>query len=447
MKLNVFLHGKRVAVLESADGFKHTLSYVPDIDPEQFVSLLMPVQTASWDWPALHPFFQVNLPEGFLLSVLKETLGPLLGASPLELLAVVGRNTVGRVQVAAGDSVELPPNSFDVKHLLHGERSEEAFMSLVREYAASGVSGVIPKFLSPETTSLFRKASVTTERYIVKGSSARFPFVALNEHLCMQVARKTGYPTPHTAVSDDGQTLVVERFDIEEASGERLGFEDFCSLLGLAPEDKYQSTWERVARLAREWVSPEHLRTAQEQLATTLLLTYALGNADCHTKNLALVYRSSREVRLAPIYDMVSILVYDGYASNPPGMFVGGRKSWNPGKVLWSALQQHLGIEPAHSHRLVDAVCSATSSVVPELVQHIRHTPGFAQIGARMLQEWNAGMKRLAPRCTVDVPDFEKIAQEHNLPAPTPPAPHVRKRVGESQLLAKRGRRKRHAAS
>ncbi len=447
MKLNVFVHGKCVAALESTDGFAHALTYFPETGPEQFVSLLMPVQTAGWEWPALHPFFQVNLPEGFLLSVLKETLGPHLGASPLDLLAVVGCNTVGRVQVAAGESVALPPSDFDVEHLLHGEKSGEAFMALVHEYAASGVSGVIPKFLSPETTSLFRKASVTTERYIVKGSSDKFPFVALNEHLCMEVARKTRYPTPHTAVSADGQTLVVERFDVDETTGLRLGFEDFCSLLGLPPEDKYQSTWERVARLASEWVCAEHLRQAQEQLAVTLLLTYALGNADCHTKNLALIYSSSQDVRVAPIYDMVSILAYDGYVSNPPGMFIGGRKTWNPGNTLWNVLRQHFGIEPAQCRHLVDAVCTATASVVPELMHHIRHTRGFAEIGGRMVREWNTGMKRLADHRTVAVPDFEMVASEKGLPDATSPARHVKRRYGESPLLAKRGRRKQQRPS
>ncbi|MGP1684673.1 MAG: HipA domain-containing protein, partial [Giesbergeria sp.] len=103
-------------------------------------------------------------------------------------------------------------------------------------YAASGVSGVVPKFLTPETQALFRKGVVSTERHIVKASSERQPFVALNELLCMQAAAVTGIDVAGTLVSDDGQLLVVERFDIEPATKRRKGFEDFCSLLGLAPD-------------------------------------------------------------------------------------------------------------------------------------------------------------------------------------------------------------------
>ena len=53
----------------------------------------------------MHPFFQVSLPEGFLLDVLREQLGPHLGAHALDLLSVTGHNTIRRIQVSAGDSV------------------------------------------------------------------------------------------------------------------------------------------------------------------------------------------------------------------------------------------------------------------------------------------------------------------------------------------------------
>lgn len=442
MKLNVFVNERRVATLESSDGFEHQLTYLPDIDPQDFVSLTMPVQTASWAWPALHPFFQVSLPEGFLLSVLKEQLGPHLGASGLDLLSVVGHNLIGRVQV----SVAMQPHQVaaidDLTPLLHGQASRQVFMDLMTRYAASGVSGVVPKFLTPETQALFRTGSVSTERHIVKASSERQPFVALNEHLCMQAAATTGIDVARTLVSDDGQVLVVERFDIEPTTQRRKGFEDFCSLLGLTPDDKYESTWERVARLVREYVPKQGLLAANEHLATTLLLTYALGNADCHTKNLAFVYDSFEDVRVAPVYDMLTILAYDAYANNPPGMYVDGRKTWEGQKALWRYLQQHLGIEPAGQRSLVDRVCSAVAQTVPELLRHIRHTDGFAPVGLRMLWEWNEGMNRLRDRRTFSLPSWVDAAQAQGLPRPEPAPRFAATRIGESPLLAPRRRRK-----
>ncbi len=438
--LNVFVNGRRVALLSSPDGFAHHLTYERDAATEDFVSLLMPVRPQSWSWPVLHPFFQVNLPEGFLLSVLKEQLGPHLGSRPLELLSVVGQNMIGRVQVSAGDTLAPGAARLKLGALLHGASSAEVFLDLLRQYAACGVSGVVPKFLTPETQALFRKGAVATERHIIKSSAPTLPFMALNEHLCMEVARRTGFAAARTQVSDDGQVLVVERFDLNGQSGARLGFEDSCSLLGLSTDDKYASTWERVARMVREHVPAAARRASMEQLAATMLLTYALGNADCHTKNLALLYSSTEDVRVAPIYDMLTIRAYEKYAQNPPGMFIGGRKSWEPGKVLWRVLQQHFDVEPARQRELVQGVCDAMTGVFPELLQHARHTPGFEVVGARMVWEWQEGCKRLNDRIQVPVTSFvDRALQAGVLPPPALP-PAVRRRIGDSPLLGRRGR-------
>lgn len=440
MKLNVFVHGTKVANLDSPDGFVHRLTYLPGADLAKFVSLTMPVRAEPWEWPTLHPFFQVSLPEGFLLMLLKEQLGPQLGAKPLDLLAVVGPNMIGRVQVSAGETLEPAMALKSLDPLLHGQASQLVFLELMTQYAASGVSGVVPKFLTPETQALFRKGTVATERHIVKGSSEHQPFVALNEHLSMTAARRTGVPVASTVVSDDGQVLIVERFDIDPQTGRRLGFEDFCSLLGLSPDEKYDGTWERVARLAADYVRPEGLLQARTQLAITLLLTFALGNADCHTKNLAFIYDTLDDVCVAPVYDMLTILAYDRYAANPPGMAIDGRKSWTMSKALWRYLQQRLGFAPAAQRELVDRVCSAVADTVPQLKERIRHTPGFEPVGLRMLWEWNEGMKRLTDRRQVVVPDWVETAEAEGLKRPGPGERFAAQRIGESPLMAPRGR-------
>lgn len=440
MKLNVFVHDRPVAQLDSVDGFEHVLSYLPDARETDFVSLTMPVGQQPWTWPALHPFFQVSLPEGFLLSVLKEQLGPHLGATPLDLLSVVGHNLIGRVKVSGGTEPHAQAALADLAPLLHGANSQGVFLELMARYAASGVSGVVPKFLTPEVQALFRKGTVATERHIVKASSEHQPFVALNEHLCMQVAALCGVPAAATRVSDDGQILVVERFDIDPHTQGRLGFEDFCSLLGLQPEQKYDSTWERVARLVRDYVAPANRRRAQEQLAVTLLLTFALGNADCHTKNLGFIYSGIDDVAVSPVYDMLTILAYDRCANNPPGMYIDGRKSWDATKALWRYLQQHLGFEPAAQRELVDRVSHAVDRMLPELKHHIRNTPGFQPVGLRMLWEWNEGLKRLQERRSFALPDWVAAASAEGLPEPMPAQRFAAPRIGESPLLAPRSR-------
>src|SRR6202041_3591330 len=111
-------------------------------------------------------------------------------------------------------------------------------------------SGVLPKFLdtgeelAPTTTAkrlgLHQKTTLLTRRHIIKGSSARLPFAALNEHLCMQVIAKV-LPAARTEVSGDGNALVVYRFDVDAEGQLHWGMEDFCALLGLRPAQKYDT--------------------------------------------------------------------------------------------------------------------------------------------------------------------------------------------------------------
>jgi len=304
MRLSAYVLGRDVAVLESAGDFRSVLTYHASTPSDAFVSLTMPVRTESYVWDdTLHPIFQMNLPEGYLLQVLQEQLGPQITASPMALLSVIGRNMVGRIQVAAaGAKLDEPTQPVEVAELLQGDNSEEAFAELVRQHAASGVSGVEPKFLDTQSEDIGRgavhkKTTLLTHRHIIKGSASRLPYVTLNEHLCMQVAARV-LPSARTELSQDGNALVVHRFDVNDNGQLRLGMEDFCALLGLRPAAKYETTWERVARAVRDHVPGATQLETFRQLATTLLLTYALRNADCHAKNLALLYTSRADVHL-----------------------------------------------------------------------------------------------------------------------------------------------------
>jgi serine/threonine-protein kinase HipA len=440
MKLHVYVHDKPVATLDSTDGFRHVMSYHPDVVPDQFVSLLMPVRTESYVYPELHPLFRMNLPEGFLLSILQEQLGPHVGASPLNLLSVVGRNAIGRVKLATpGADPTQPPVPFDLDGVLRGDNSEAAFVELVRRHAASGVSGVVPKFLSPNALGEHGKGTLATDRYIIKGTTARLPGIALNEHLCMEVSRHAGFPTAATEVSDDGQALVVHRFDIEPDGSTRKGMEDLCSLLTLRPEQKYESTWERVVGRIKDVVpQPAQQNAALSHLADLLLLTYALRNANCHTKNIALLYGSCDQIELAPVYDMLTITVYDDYAKNPPGMPVDGRSTWMPGKALERFLQTRCNVMPADTRQRVERICEAIVQVTPQVVEAARQHMAFHETGKRMLHAWNDGMNSLRLKKTWSLPTLDASIAAARFSEPMPIKPAKPEKIGRSELLGRR---------
>lgn len=442
MKLAVSVLGREVALLEAAGDFKSVLSYHAHAAADDFVSLTMPVRTESYVWDdQLPPVLQMNLPEGYLLQVLQEQFGPHIGASPMALLSVIGRNMVGRLQVAApGADLTAEAQPIEVAQLLRGDNSEQAFAQLVRQHATSGVSGVVPKFLDAQrdtaASPLGKKASVITRRHIIKGSSRHLPFVALNEHLCMQVAARV-MPTAKTEVSDDGQALVVHRFDLDEHGQPHWGMEDFCALLGLRPAAKYDTTWERMARAVRDHVPGDRRLETFRQLTTVLLLTYALRNGDCHAKNIALLFTSRADVHLAPAYDMVTTNVYAGLQHNPPGIGFMGKKTWTPGKTLQRFINTTFGIQPKEQQQIVQAISDAVADVAPQVRQAMAQHSGFADVGQRMLLAWSEGVQGLRDERVYGMGVAELGVGLEALEKP-PKLKVAKVKVGLSPLLGKR---------
>ncbi len=65
----------------------------------------------------------------------------------------------------------------------------------------------------------------------------------------------------------------MKRFDLTASERHPLGFEDMCSLQALGTVQKYGSTYERVARTIKDFVSGEFLQSAREQFFASLVLS------------------------------------------------------------------------------------------------------------------------------------------------------------------------------
>lgn len=130
-------------------------------------------------------------------------------------------------------------------------------------------------------------------------------------------------------------------------------------------------------------------------MATLLLLTYALRNANCHAKNLALLYTSHADVHLAPAYDLITTAAYPDYANNPPGIQLAGKKTWAPGKGLHQFITAVFGLPLREQAEIVDQIAAAMVEVGPMVRAAMAEHPGFVEIGKRMLQSWQEGISGL----------------------------------------------------
>ena len=161
--------------------------------------------------------------------------------------------------------------------------------------------------------------------HILKPAVARFEGVVFNEALCMKLAVAAGLPTAAVEIRNiDGMNyLLVERYDRHHRQEpgkapviERLHQEDFCQAQGIVPEHKYQKeggpSLRQCFALLREVSSAPVVDLAR--LLDAVIYNYLVGNNDAHGKNFSLLYRGigtdDVEIRLAPLYDIVSTVYY-----------------------------------------------------------------------------------------------------------------------------------------
>jgi serine/threonine-protein kinase HipA len=195
--------------------------------------------------------------------------------------------------------------------LLQTPWTPAVFDELVRAYltTGAGIAGMQPKIMVPE------RATIPVPSLIVKVASPTYPGLAANEYMCLKAAQRAGILTPVCELSDDGQMLVLDRFDLATAAGgrmERLGFEDIAALAGLHVRDtlsdrKYQGSYQRIAELLVQLQLPrENLHRFFEQVAFTVMVR----NGDGHLKNFGVLYRSAGDAWLAPMFDVVTTSIY-----------------------------------------------------------------------------------------------------------------------------------------
>jgi serine/threonine-protein kinase HipA len=449
MRLDVQVSGKTVARLWR-ERDEYVLKYLPDTDPADFVSLTMPVRDEPWRWPRdLHPFFRQNLPEGYLLNIIREEFGPLIDGTDLSLLAVVGGTGIGRVTVTPEGGKpggEIEP--LQIESLLTAENTAEHFALLVRRYARSSISGVVPKFIAPEETpdevlGALGKPTLRTSRHIVKGSDGSTPYLGFNEFYSMRVLERLNVvPVARTRMSDDGRVLVVERFDVDEHGTPTHGLEDACGLLGLPPHEKYATTTEKVLNATRAYLPSAQVRVQLEQFGWQVLANYVVRNADCHAKNIALSYTRLGDVAFTPVYDIVTTQAYPRYASNPPGLSIDGRQTWAAGKALQRFFNARLGIAPRHYAEMVERLCESAVEVGEEVIEAARNEPRWHPLAKQMVHAWNEGMSSLRdPKKSVALRGLDAAITAAGFSEPEPPEP-PRVTTGRSELLAS-SRRKR----
>ena len=403
--IRVWTDGAEAGLLDRRGERGSVFAYTPRTAQARAVSLTMPVRLSSWDTTfGLAPIFEMNLPEGVLRERLRLAFAKATGTfDDFDLLTIVGRSQVGRVRYTGeADQLDEAVPFQSVDEILESRRGGELFRYLIEKFAEfSGISGVQPKVLVRDETAAAALVAARPRQsafcrgatHIVKFWEANeFPQLAANEYFCLQAARRCGLDVPPFRLAEDGTALVVDRFDLRP-DGTYRGFEDFCVLNARRTDEKYRGSYETsVMKRFGQFADSSELLPDLEKLFALITLNCMIRNGDAHLKNFGVVYDEVQGVaRLAPVYDLVTTTVY--MPKDRMALTLNGTTEWPDGKALARLGETRMMGTPSKVRQLLGRVSDAVAETAADVRIYMEQHPDFAEVGTRMLQEWEAGRR------------------------------------------------------
>ena len=333
----------------------------PDATP---LSLSMPTQVRSHPDHVITPWLWGLLPDNDAVLARWARQFQVSAASPFSLLATqIGEDCAGAVRFALPDQVDrvlTRPGS--VTWLTEDEVAarlrdlkEDSTAWLGRSFTGQfSLAGAQAK-----TALLFRDgrwgvpSGATATTHILKPAVSGFDDHDLNEHLCLDAARRVGLLAVRTRVGrfGDETAIVVDRYDRADKAGDtlRVHQEDLCQALGLPPSKKYENQGgpgpAQIAALLRRVMPPREADLAVSRFADALIWNWLIGGTDAHAKNYSLLL-ADKQVRLAPMYDVASALPYGTHEKKLRlAMKIGGDYRVFPERNTWPGAAKDLGLK------------------------------------------------------------------------------------------------------
>jgi len=245
------------------------------------------------------------------------------------LISHVGEDCAGAVQFVTPDRLSAMRSGkedrvewldeSEIARRLEILRADHAAWRLPRDTGQFSLAGAQPKtalLLQNGRWGIPSGRLPTT--HILKPPTGHFDGHAENEHICLMLARSLGLPAALSKVMrfKEEVAIVIERYDRQHKGNDiiRVHQEDVCQVLGIMPTRKYQNeggpSASNVVELLRTYSTDR-----QDDLDTFLAalgFNWLIAGTDAHAKNFSLLL-GGRRVRLAPLYDVASILPYDEF--------------------------------------------------------------------------------------------------------------------------------------
>lgn len=213
---------------------------------------------------------------------------------------------------------------------------------------------------------------------IVKPDKPALPGIVENEVFCLRLARAVGIDAVDVTVTAAGKrsAICVLRYDrrITRAGRiQRVHQEDFAQANALPPGLKYEVGSVQGLTMTALLKTGDALPSADAlALLDQLIFNILVANSDAHAKNYSLLLPISGQPRLAPLYDVSSVLPWSQV--NPYfAQEIAGKKR-KPGDMAarhWNCISEEAGFRPGDVRRrvgeLIDAVVANRAAVCEEV--------------------------------------------------------------------------------
>jgi serine/threonine-protein kinase HipA len=291
------------------------------------LSLSLPLVDQTYTGDLVYHFFDNLLPDNPKIRARIQTKFQRPTAAPFDLLASIGRDCVGAIQLCEHKTPPLktinaePLSDTAIANILKHFKTAPLGMMDSKEDFRLSIAG------AQEKTAFLHykkqwcrplKATPTTHIFKLPIGFLEHQQMDLrdsceNEWLCLQIAKAFGLPTASANIAsfDNIKTLVVKRFDRQWSQDKswlmRLPQEDMCQALGISPNLKYESDGgPGIVDIMQLLLGAKNSAADREFFFRAQILFYLLAAIDGHAKNFSLFIEPFGAYRLTPLYDIMS---------------------------------------------------------------------------------------------------------------------------------------------
>lgn len=336
--LVIWLNGTPVGTWQTS-GADHSLTYFSEwLMDEQArpLSLSLPLRPPSEPYKGtiegsiVGNYFDNLLPDSDQIRKRLATRFKTHDTSPHHLLAAIGRDCVGAVQLLQED--ETPHDLFTIQ----GEPLDQAGVADILKKTVSttqigsnadeddlriSIAGAQEKTaLLWHANAWYKPLGSTPTTHILKlplglvgNAKADFHTSVENEWLCSKILAAFGLPVARTDIGifEDQKALIVERFDRRLAGDGswivRLPQEDFCQVEGISPLKKYQNEGgPGITQIMNTLRGSTEADADRFNFFKTQIIFWLLAAIDGHAKNYSVFLLPGAQFKLTPAYDVLS---------------------------------------------------------------------------------------------------------------------------------------------